>query len=46
MGVVKSTQSVIPVNQIPANPVLNCPKCGKKLLEGARFCEACGTKIF
>lgn len=46
MGVVKSTQSVIPVNQIPAKPVLNCPKCGKKLLEGARFCEACGTKIF
>lgn len=23
----------------------NCPKCGKKLVEGAMFCEACGTKI-
>ena len=22
-----------------------CPKCGKKLVEGAMFCEACGTKI-
>lgn len=22
-----------------------CPKCGKKLVEGALFCEACGTKI-
>ena len=45
-GAANSTQPVAPVNQIPANPVLNCPKCGKKLLEGARFCEACGTKIF
>ncbi|MGN0308865.1 MAG: zinc-ribbon domain-containing protein [Lachnospiraceae bacterium] len=23
----------------------SCPKCGKKLVEGALFCEACGTKI-
>ena len=22
-----------------------CPKCGKTLVEGALFCEACGTKI-
>lgn len=24
---------------------MNCPKCGKKLVEGAMFCDACGTKI-
>lgn len=24
---------------------LCCPKCGKKLVAGATFCEACGTKI-
>lgn len=24
---------------------LCCPKCGKKLVAGAMFCEACGTKI-
>lgn len=23
----------------------SCPKCGKKLVEGAMFCEVCGTKI-
>lgn len=22
-----------------------CPKCGKKLIEGASFCEGCGTRI-
>ena len=25
--------------------VMSCPKCGKKLVEGAMFCDACGTKI-
>lgn len=28
-----------------ANQGATCPKCGKKLIEGARFCEGCGTKI-
>ena len=28
-----------------ANQGKNSPKCGKKLVEGALFCEACGTKI-
>lgn len=29
----------------PSDQGLCCPKCGKKLVEGARFCEACGTKV-
>lgn len=28
-----------------SNQGLSCPKCGRKLIEGAMFCEACGTKI-
>lgn len=27
------------------NQGLSCPKCGGKLVEGAAFCEVCGTKI-
>lgn len=27
------------------NQGICCPKCGKKLVEGAMFCEACGTRI-
>ena len=30
---------------IDSNQVKSCPKCGKRLVEGAMFCEACGTKI-
>lgn len=36
-------------NEKPAanncNQALSCPQCGRKLVEGAMFCEACGTKI-
>lgn len=28
-----------------SNQESSCPKCGKELIEGAKFCEACGTKI-
>lgn len=28
-----------------SNQGLSCPKCGRKLVEGTMFCEACGTKI-
>lgn len=28
-----------------SNQGQSCPKCGKKLVEGAMFCEACGTRI-
>ena len=28
-----------------SNQGLSCSKCGRKLVEGAMFCEACGTKI-
>ena len=28
-----------------SDPEPKCPKCGRKLIEGAMFCEGCGTKI-
>lgn len=28
-----------------SDPKPKCPQCGRKLLEGAMFCEGCGTKI-
>ena len=28
-----------------SNPEPKCPKCGRKLVDGAMFCEGCGSKI-
>lgn len=28
-----------------SDPGPKCPKCGRKLVEGALFCESCGTRI-
>ena len=25
--------------------ILNCPKCGAELADGAEFCSACGEKV-
>lgn len=40
-----STTTNTPQAADNAGQGLCCPKCGKKLVAGAMFCEACGTKI-
>lgn len=40
LGTANDTQETGNSNQGP-----KCPKCGRKLVEGALFCESCGTRI-
>ena len=42
-SILATTNNKQPANNI--NQGQSCPKCGKKLVEGAMFCEACGTKV-
>lgn len=42
-SILGTTNNMQAANNI--NQGQSCPKCGKKLVEGAMFCEACGTKI-
>ena len=42
-SILGTTNHMQPTNNF--NQGTGCPKCGKKLVEGAKFCEVCGTKI-